>query len=144
MVKLLLTLIAVCFYLAAPAWAQAPRRVALGDWPESLERLPCEVVDHGEVFGLEAIGGFGSAGRVVDELTDGGVVAGELVAAAGPDLYVAVGVSGQGVVIDSRLMSGWRLGGLDGMGEAGGAGDGEWSGVTVPVRGMPVVQGGLF
>ncbi|ARX84714.1 hypothetical protein SMD44_04166 [Streptomyces alboflavus] len=120
------------------------RAAALGDWPESLERLPCEVVDHGEVFGLEAIGGFGSAGRVVDELTDGGVVAGELVAAAGPDLYVAVGVSGQGVVIDSRLMSGWRLGGLDGMGEAGGAGDGEWSGVTVPVRGMPVVQGGLF
>src|SRR5687768_12670640 len=35
MVKVLLTLIALCFYLAAPAWAQAPRRVALGDWPEA-------------------------------------------------------------------------------------------------------------
>ncbi|WP_405658284.1 DUF2797 domain-containing protein [Streptomyces sp. RK9] len=116
------------------------RAAALGDWPESLERLPCEVVDHGETFGLAAIGGFGAAGRVVDELVDGGVVAGELVAAAGPDLYVAV--SGQGVVIDSRLMSGWRLGGLRETG--GDAGDGEWSGVTVPVRGMPVVQGGLF
>ena len=38
MLKLLLSVMAVCVSLAAPAWAQAPatgRRVALGDWPEA-------------------------------------------------------------------------------------------------------------
>jgi outer membrane protein assembly factor BamB len=36
MVKLLVPVIALCSCLAAaPAWAQAPRRVALGDWPEA-------------------------------------------------------------------------------------------------------------
>ncbi|MFH8793795.1 DUF2797 domain-containing protein [Streptomyces sp. NPDC017941] len=180
--------------------------VALGGWPESLERLPCEVVDHGEVFGLAALGrsgGPGGAGapadqsaqgaqgarvapgvpggprgfaavpeQVVDQLTDGGVVAGTLLAAAGPDLHLAVSTSGRargpgaaepgtgepgtrapgmpgpgtrGLVIDSRLMSGWQLVGLGDVAvppatvNASAA-----AGVTVPVREIPVVQGGLF
>ncbi|EPH43796.1 DUF2797 domain-containing protein [Streptomyces aurantiacus] len=117
------------------------KAAALGGRPESLEWLAPEVVDHGEVFGLAALGRFdGSAGpgRVVGELTDGGLVAGTLVAAAGPDLHLAVGGPGseRGLVIDSRLMSGWRL---------EGASDGESRPeVTVPVREIPVVQGGLF
>ncbi|MFD9070842.1 DUF2797 domain-containing protein [Streptomyces lasiicapitis] len=110
------------------------KAAALGGWPESLERLPCEVVDHGGEFGLAGLGRFDGAGRVVDELTDGGVVAGTLVAAAGPDLHLEVG-PGRGLVIDSRLMSGWRLVGV---------GDSETPEVTVPVREIPVVQGGLF
>src|SRR6186713_3241719 len=35
MLKQLLAVIAVCASLAAPAWAQGPRRVTLGDWPEA-------------------------------------------------------------------------------------------------------------
>ncbi|GHC76668.1 hypothetical protein GCM10010349_56980 [Streptomyces flavofungini] len=136
------------------------KAVALGGWPESLERLPCGVVDHGGVFGLDALGGEGPGGegRVVDELVDGGAVVGELVAAAGPDLHVDVGAGarggvgadsgarGRGLVIDSRLLSGWRLVAVEGEGERGSVGSGGsgWSGVTVPVRGIPVVQGGLF
>ncbi|WTW77472.1 DUF2797 domain-containing protein [Streptomyces sp. NBC_00009] len=34
--------------------------VALAGWPESLERLPCEVVDHAEVFGIEGGTGAGT------------------------------------------------------------------------------------
>ncbi|KUF15700.1 hypothetical protein AT728_13250 [Streptomyces silvensis] len=147
--------------------------MALGALPDSLERLPCGVVDHGEVFGLAALGRSGpppgsgdsgcfvDAGRVVRELTDGGVVAGTLVAAAGPDLHLRL-EAGAGareqragareLVIDSRLMSGWRLVGLgDGTSASGDTNDtsaagrgGVAEGVTVPVREIPVVQGGLF
>ncbi len=35
MTKLPSLVIALCISLAAPLWAQAPRRVALGDWPEA-------------------------------------------------------------------------------------------------------------
>src|SRR5688572_15052107 len=35
MLKLLLPIIIVCLSLAAPAWGQSARRVALGDWPEA-------------------------------------------------------------------------------------------------------------
>ncbi|GGR80581.1 hypothetical protein GCM10010252_18840 [Streptomyces aureoverticillatus] len=120
------------------------KAAALGGWPESLDRLPPEVVDHGEVFGLDALDRFdgsAGAGRVVDELTDGGVVAGTLVTAVGPDLHLEVGGRGseRGVVLDSRLMSGWRL---VAVGDVTGPGGG--SEVTVPVREIPVVQGGLF
>ena len=60
--------------------------VALDGWPESLERLPWEVVDHAEVFGMDRLRG---AGRVRGDGTRrrrGG--RGELVAAAGPDLHL--------------------------------------------------------
>ncbi|MGW8883405.1 DUF2797 domain-containing protein [Streptomyces sp. NPDC055749] len=105
-----------------------------GGWPESLERLPFEAVDHGAVFGL---GGVGEAARAVTGLVDGGVVAGRLVAAAGPDLHLETGVGGVGgvVVVDTRLVSGWELVGADVR-----------AGVSVPVVdiGGGGVQGGLF
>ncbi|MFE4873510.1 DUF2797 domain-containing protein [Streptomyces sp. NPDC056682] len=105
------------------------RAVALADWPESLERLPCEVVDHTEEFGLA---GLAPACGVVTELVDGGVVGGRLLAAAGPDLHLATGGGdGEGdeiLVLDTRLMSGWDLTAV---------GDGTGGGVNVPIRELP-------
>ncbi len=107
------------------------RAVGLERWPEALERMPFEAVDHTGAFGLD---GLAPAAAVVGELLPGGVVRGELVAAAGPDLHLRTrrGV----VVLDTRLMTGWEL---TGVGERGGGGD-----VTVPVREFGGVQGGLF
>ncbi|MEU6909626.1 DUF2797 domain-containing protein [Streptomyces coeruleorubidus] len=106
------------------------RALALPAWPESLVREPLRVVDHAEVFGLA---GLPVAVGEVGELVAGGVVSGELVAAAGPDLHLATG--GGVVVLDTRLMSGW------GLVPAGGAE------LTVPVREFKEevgVQDGLF
>ncbi|MFD3656224.1 DUF2797 domain-containing protein [Streptomyces sp. NPDC058620] len=102
-----------------------------GGWPESLERLPFEAVDHGAVFGF---GGKVEVARAVTGLVDGGVVAGRLVAAAGPDLHLETGAGGV-VVVDTRLVTGWELTGAD----AG-------AGVKVPVVdiGGGGVQHGLF
>ncbi|MDX3337231.1 DUF2797 domain-containing protein [Streptomyces fimicarius] len=78
-------------------------------WPESLERLPLEVVDQVGIFGLDRAD---PPVRSVRELVDGGVVAGRLVAAAGPDLHLAVDGPGPGagvVVLDTRLITGWQL-----------------------------------
>lgn len=81
------------------------RAVALAGWPESLRPEPCRVVDQLTAFGLD--GAPAARGEVV-ELVPGGAVGGELVAAAGPDLHLAVG--GRGVVVlDTRLMAGWEL-----------------------------------
>ncbi|MDG9710208.1 DUF2797 domain-containing protein [Streptomyces sp. DH10] len=106
------------------------RALALPAWPESLVREPLRVVDHVEVFGLA---GLSVAVGEVGELVAGGVVSGELVAAAGPDLHLA---TGRGVVVlDTRLMSGW------GLVAAGGAE------LTAPVREFKEeagVQDGLF
>ncbi|MFE2979780.1 DUF2797 domain-containing protein [Streptomyces sp. NPDC059258] len=80
-------------------------------WPESLERLPLEVVDQVGIFGLDrepAPEPGGAPVRAVRELVDGGVVAGRLVAAAGPDLHLAVAGGGV-VVLDTRLITGWDL-----------------------------------
>ncbi|WP_406393558.1 DUF2797 domain-containing protein [Streptomyces sp. NBC_00887] len=100
-------------------------------WPEALERLPFEAVDHAGVFGLDAVG---AAARVVTGLVDGGVVAGRLVAAAGPDLYLATSADGV-VVLDARLITGWVLVGADAR-----------AGLSVPVVavGGGGVQDGLF
>ncbi|MGW1347680.1 DUF2797 domain-containing protein [Streptomyces sp. NPDC002409] len=100
-------------------------------WPESLERLPFEAVDHVGLFGLD--GGVEVAWAVT-ELVDGGAVAGRLVAAAGPDLHLETATDGP-VVLDTRLMTGWELG------AAGVRGD-----VRVPLGdiGGGGVQGGLF
>ncbi|MEU4176897.1 DUF2797 domain-containing protein [Streptomyces sp. NPDC026589] len=77
-------------------------------WPESLERLPLEVVDQASAFGIDRAP---APVRSVRELVDGGVVAGRLVAAAGPDLHLAV--DGVGVVVlDTRLITGWDLAAL--------------------------------
>ncbi|WP_330458711.1 DUF2797 domain-containing protein [Streptomyces sp. NBC_00820] len=106
------------------------RAVDLGGWPESLTREPCQVVDHVGVFGIA--GADPAVGDVV-ELLAGGRVSGELVAAAGPDLHLAV--AGRGVVVlDTRLLPGWRLAPL----RAG------LSEVTLPVREFRREQEGLF
>ncbi|MER7204137.1 hypothetical protein CG723_43580 [Streptomyces sp. CB01635] len=135
--------------------------VALAGWPESLERLPCEVVDHAEVFGIEggvdgAAGGgrLGGVGSVVSELVEGGVVVGTLVAAAGPDLHLVERMGspplersrelgeGRRLVVDTRLLGGWQL-------EALGKSEREAADVVTsvpvkPVKEAPALQGGLF
>ncbi|MFB6848419.1 DUF2797 domain-containing protein [Streptomyces sp. NPDC056373] len=106
------------------------RAVALPAWPESLVREPLRVVDHVDVFGLA---GVPVAVGDVRELVAGGVVGGELVAAAGPDLHLATGAGV--VVLDTRLMTGWGLVPATG------------SEVTVPIRPFTEaagVQDGLF
>lgn len=118
------------------------RAGALAAWPESLERVAFEPVDHADLFG---IGGEELArGWVVRELGDGGGVAGTLVGAAGPDLYLRPRGGGGVVVVDARLLSGWRLR----------AADAAQPGVSVPVDPLAApaagegsgggVQGGLF
>ncbi|MEV6018640.1 MULTISPECIES: DUF2797 domain-containing protein [unclassified Streptomyces] len=109
----------------------------LDGWPESLRREPFEPVDHTDLFGLA---GLLPTWGVVRELAAGGAVAGELCAAAGPDLHL---LTGRGVVVlDTRLMTGWDLTGAGDADLAGG------SGVTFPVRESPApdaaVQDGLF
>lgn len=103
-------------------------RLEGGGRPESLERLPLEVVDQAELFGIDRTP---APVRSVRELVDGGVVAGRLVAAAGPDLHLAV--DGVGVVVlDTRLITGWDLAALPdapvraaaGSGAVGGPGAG--------------------
>ncbi|MFJ1928026.1 DUF2797 domain-containing protein [Streptomyces sp. NPDC088131] len=116
------------------------RAVALdgGGWPEALERLPFEAVDHAGIFGIGAGTGTGTGAegvvRVVTGLVDGGAVAGRLVAAAGPDLRLDTGADGF-VVVDTRLMTGWAL-----------AAAGPEAGVSVPTAGIGggVSQDGLF
>lgn len=106
------------------------RATALGGWPESLKREPFRPVDHAGVFGLA---GLPAAAGEVSELVAGGVVSGELVAVAGPDLHLAT--DGAVVVLDTRLMTGWELRPARG------------AGCTVPVREFREragVQDGLF
>lgn len=109
------------------------RAVALDGrgWPEALERLPFEAVDHAALFGIDTAAG---AAKAVTGLVDGGVVVGRLVAAAGPDLHLDAGADGV-VVVDTRLMTGWAL-------AAAGAG----SGVSMPTvtTGGGASQDGLF
>lgn len=83
------------------------------------------------MFGL---GAAGAAAQVVTGLTDGGVVAGRLVAAAGPDLHLETADEGI-VVLDTRLVTGWDLAGADAR-----------AGLSVPVvaLGGGGVQDGLF
>ena len=106
------------------------RAVALGGWPEALERAPFRAVDHGGVFGLD---GLPRTDAVVEEMTAGGVVSGDLLAAAGPDLHLAT--EHGCVVLDTRLMTGWELTAATGKEET-----------TVPVREVTDsgVQDGLF
>ncbi len=121
-------------------------------WPESLERLPPEVVDQVGIFGLDrapdpAPGrsvreSAPAPVRSVRELVDGGVVAGRLVAAAGPDLHLAVADGGV-VVLDTRLITGWDLTSVT---RAAGVTEVTGSDVRVPLIdiGGGGVQGGLF
>ncbi|MFH9394089.1 DUF2797 domain-containing protein [Streptomyces sp. NPDC017556] len=130
----------------AELYARAARLEG-GGWPESLERLPLEVVDQAELFGIDRTP---VPVRSVRELVDGGVVAGRLVAAAGPDLHLAV--DGVGVVVlDTRLITGWDLAALPAgavSGEAASAGavpavaEGDVRVPLIDIGGG--VQGGLF
>ncbi|MFD0039242.1 DUF2797 domain-containing protein [Streptomyces anulatus] len=122
-------------------------------WPKSLERLPLEVVDQAGIFGIDRAP---APVRSVGELVDGGVVAGRLVAAAGPDLHLAV--DGVGVVVlDTRLITGWDLAAVPDVSVRAGAGSDAAAGskavpaeagsdVRVPLIdiGGGGVQGGLF
>ncbi|XXZ50359.1 DUF2797 domain-containing protein [Streptomyces cavourensis] len=103
-------------------------------WPESLEPLPLEVVDHARAFGLDRSA---RATRAVGELVDGGVVAGRLVAAAGPDLHLAVDDRDGVVVLDTRLITGWELAAATPFGK------GEVGVPLIDIAGGGV-QGGLF
>ncbi|MFB7334946.1 DUF2797 domain-containing protein [Streptomyces adustus] len=111
------------------------RAVALEGWPESLTPEPFRPVDHVRVFGLTRPP---AAGAAVRELVAGGVVRGELVAAAGPDLHLtSTADGGEAVVLDTRLMTGWELLPAEGSVPE----------LTVPVRRFrrePGVQDGLF
>ena len=111
-------------------YAAAVRLEGAG-WPESLERLPFGAVDHGAVFGLD---GPSAAAHVVSCLTADGVVAGRLVAAAGPDLHLLTAAHGV-VVLDTRLITGWPLTAADAH-----------AGVSVPLvdAGGGAVQDELF
>ncbi|MER5870102.1 DUF2797 domain-containing protein [Streptomyces sp. NPDC002044] len=77
------------------------RAAALPGWPDSLERVGCEVVDHSVAFGLA---GLPVPARVVTAMVAGGAVAGVLAGVAGPDLHLA-----DGLVVDARLLAGWEL-----------------------------------
>lgn len=106
------------------------RAVALPAWPESLRPAECHVTDHLTAFGLDrAPAAFGE----VVELVPDGAVSGELVAAAGPDLHLAV--EGRGVVVlDTRSMVGWAV---VPSGVLGGR-------LGFPVRAFRRAQDGLF
>ncbi|MFB7504083.1 DUF2797 domain-containing protein [Streptomyces broussonetiae] len=106
------------------------RAVDLPGWPESLRPAECHVADHVTVFGLDRAPG--AYGEVV-ELAPGGAVSGELVAAAGPDLHLAVGERGV-VVLDTRLMAGWVMVPFGGPGDR----------LGLPVREFRRAQEGLF
>lgn len=112
------------------------RAVTLAGWPEALERAEFAVVDHGGVFRLGAVEWAG-AGAVVGGLRDGAVVAGRLVGVAGPDLHLArEGSGGAVLVVDTRLMAGWRL--------AAAGEEAVTSGVDVWALAPSHRQGGLF
>ncbi|MFB7177425.1 DUF2797 domain-containing protein [Streptomyces sp. NPDC056257] len=107
------------------------KAAALPGWPESLERVGCEVVDHAGAFGLD---GLPAAARVLTEMVPGGAVVGRLVGAAGPDLHFE-----DGLVVDTRLLAGWEL-----------TAPGDGAVTSVPVAeipsaaGAPAEQDGLF
>ncbi|MGW2015877.1 DUF2797 domain-containing protein [Streptomyces sp. NPDC001927] len=88
------------------------RATALAGWAETLERLEFRAYDHGEVFGLA---GLPPLSGTVTELVDGGVVAGRLLAAAGPDLHILAEGDGRDhrggrcLALDTRLVRGWAL-----------------------------------
>nr|WP_308355050.1 DUF2797 domain-containing protein [Streptomyces sp. MUM 203J] len=104
--------------------------VGVGAWGDTLERLPLEVRDHTEAFGLARLRRLDG---VVRELGDGCVVRGELLGVAGPDLHLRL-EDGRFVVLDGRLAAGWAF-------VRGDAVDDGWGPVVVEAGGS---QSGLF
>ncbi|MFB7636253.1 DUF2797 domain-containing protein [Streptomyces sp. NPDC056149] len=105
---------------ALPPWPERAAELAqlhgvargLAGWPETLEPVGCEPVDHGELFGLARIAASGEVGEV-GGLTAGAEVVGEVVAGVGADVYLRLAGAGGGggvAVLDARLLSGWVLG----------------------------------
>ncbi|MEU7111686.1 DUF2797 domain-containing protein [Streptomyces sp. NPDC046182] len=81
------------------------RAIGLPGWAETLERLEFQAYDHAAAFGLDGLAPlFGT----VTELVDGGVVAGRLLAAAGPDLHLR-DAAGRCLAVDTRVVRGWGL-----------------------------------
>ncbi|MFF9198855.1 DUF2797 domain-containing protein [Streptomyces sp. NPDC014779] len=83
------------------------RAAGVPAWAETLQALPCEVHDHAEAFALGALQD-SPAAQVVTEIVPDGVVAGRLVAAAGPDLHL-LDAEARPLVLDTRLLTGWEL-----------------------------------
>lgn len=106
------------------------RAVSLADWPGSVVREPCRVIDHMDDFNLLRAG---PATGAVTELVAGGHLAGELVAAAGPDLHLDTGGARGVLVLDTRLLPGWELIPAQQYGE-----------ITVQVKDFGARQDGLF
>ncbi|MFE9251786.1 DUF2797 domain-containing protein [Streptomyces sp. NPDC007088] len=128
------------------------RALALPGWPETLERSPCRVVDHAEVFGLPLPAPGPRGAGVLAGLAEGVAVSGELLGAAGPDLHLrlaagAVRPSSEGraapspLFVDTRVLAGWPL-------VPAGVGEGTTPGAVRPLRGADAgegdVQAGLF
>ncbi|MCX5391999.1 DUF2797 domain-containing protein [Streptomyces sp. NBC_00094] len=85
----------------------------VGGWTETLEPLEFAPRDHVGAFRLD---GLPPLDGTVTELVDGGVVTGRLLAAAGPDLHL-LDPGGRCLALDTRLMGGWALQGVQGAGE---------------------------
>ncbi|MGW0413220.1 DUF2797 domain-containing protein [Streptomyces collinus] len=115
---------------AAEVRALHARAVALDGWPEALTAEPCRPVDHVRGFGLADAP---AASGAVLRLVAGGAVGGRLVAAAGPDLHLAV-AGRESVVLDTRLMTGWELAPLPPADDV----------LTFPAREFAREQDGLF
>ncbi len=81
------------------------RAVGVGDWTETLEPLPLEIHDHVAVFGIADLPAYD--GSVTQLITDG-IVAGRLLAVAGPDLHL-LDRAGRQLALDTRLLTGWQL-----------------------------------
>ncbi|MEU8757719.1 DUF2797 domain-containing protein [Streptomyces sp. NPDC048659] len=78
------------------------RAVGVGAWADTLEPLAPEVHDHADVFRLDGLPPLDAG---VAELVPGGVVAGRLLAAAGPDLHL-LDADGRHLALDTRLLTG--------------------------------------
>ncbi|MEV4944562.1 DUF2797 domain-containing protein [Streptomyces sp. NPDC053755] len=106
--------------------------MAVPGWAETLEPADLEVRDHAEAFRLD---GLPPPSGTVTALAEGGVVAGRLLAAAGPDLHL-LDAAERCLVLDTRLLGGWGLASADPAAP-----------VSVPVAGsrtVPPDQDGLF
>lgn len=81
------------------------RAAGVDGWTETLERLPLRVHDHVDAFGIGDLPGYDGG---ITRLEDGGVVAGRLLAVAGPDLHL-LDRAGRHLALDTRLLTGWQL-----------------------------------
>lgn len=81
------------------------RAVGVDGWTDTLERLPLQVHDHVDAFGIGDLPVYDGS---VTQLVPDGVVAGRLLAVAGPDLHL-LDRAGRHLALDLRLLTGWEL-----------------------------------